>query len=113
MASVTVFKNVRCARCGKTPPIQQGFTNDRGFQYDNTLTLTLGGGYGMFLDDLDAEFGRQDAVNPRTTKILCHECSHAFCEFMGIDPSNWHTHVSAEHGGTQHADHHDGATGSG
>lgn len=94
--------DVLCYRCKKIIPRQWpqwqyeelGLT-DGTDQLDNNLSLEFHGGYGMFTDCI---------YNcPADKIILCHECAHDLCEFLGIDPSNWHTH-RPESG--QHPDHH-------
>lgn len=104
---VATYQDVTCDRCGKTPPKQGGgATNELWLQYDNVLILNLIGGYGMFTDP-DPGSTRSETFDPETTKILCHECAHEFAKWLDWDVHNSHTHVAAEHGGTQHSDHHD------
>ena len=85
-----------CQKCGEiipwayVPPPGHGPPENT----DNGLHMTLDGGYGEFIDTWQG----------RPEYWLCHDCAHAFCEWLGIDPRNWHTHrLDSGH----HPDHHD------
>lgn len=67
---------------------------DPAEELQNEATLIFTGGYGSFIDAFDS----------MPSLLLCHECAHELCEWIGIDPRNWHTH--SIYGG-QHNDHHD------
>lgn len=89
-----------CQRC-KSELIPQWIRTreDEGVvsdQYDNNLILEFHGGYGMFTDCI--------YTCPADKIILCHDCSHKLCEYLDVDPHNWHTH---RQGVGQHEDHHD------
>ena len=103
------YVDVRCSRtaCNKPLP-QQSISFPNSLQYDNNLVLDVRGGYGMFTDPMGNVPGVDDGrpFDPEQTLLLCHECAHEFAAWMGIDVSGWHTHVPADLGGTQHADHH-------
>jgi len=108
----TVYYEVKCEKCAKVLPEQEGFTNEHNLQYDNALILELHGGYGMFIDPVGLESDGDDVYppdagfNPATTVILCHECAHDLSLWLGLNPKNWHTH-SVNSG--QHPNHHDEA----
>lgn len=80
-----------CFKCKKEPPKQ--FESEYDFQRDNLLEVSFTGAYGMFVDPLFSYY----------LLHLCHECGHDLCDWLGIDPSNWHTHRPDT---GQHADHH-------
>lgn len=85
-----------CKKCGKEIPWQPPHAG-RYRNTDNGLHLTFDGGYGEFID---APF-----VNDQEVKyILCHECAHDLCDWLGVDAHNWHTHGIYS---GQHDDHHD------
>lgn len=85
-----------CKKCGKEIPKQPHAPGPYWYT-DNGLHLTFDGGYGEFID---APF----ADDREAKYILCHECAHDLCDWLGVDPRNWHTHAA---GSGQHADHHD------
>lgn len=92
-----------CNRCQKIIPLQWDSAKDEHpDQTDNDLSLEFHGGYGQFTDCI------YDC--PADTIRLCHECAHDLCDWLGLDPSTWHTH-SAESG--QHPDHHRGPNSNG
>lgn len=94
----THYTEVACDKCSK-PLEKQFITDPRSLQYDNALVLTLDGGYGMFLDDLDRDGTRFNEV---FDAILCHDCAHILAAWLGKDPSYWHGH---EAGYPPHAGH--------
>lgn len=67
----------QCAKCAKQIPV-----DDRG-EMDLELHVSLSGGYGSFHDS---------AVSGPEELVLCHECAHALCDFLGVNPHNWHSH---------------------
>ena len=87
-----------CKKCGKEIPLQhQYLPPDAEPSTDNGLLLIFDGGYGEFID---APF----VPKAEWQVQLCHECAHDLCDWLGVDPRNWHTHAA---GSGQHADHHD------
>jgi hypothetical protein len=73
-----------CKRCGRDVPVQPHNPND-DWNTDNGLHLSFDGGYGEFVD---TPFVADDELE----HLLCHECAHELCAWLGVDPSNWHTH---------------------
>ena len=65
-----------------------------GYQYENALAITLGGGYAMFFDDIEPFFSNMTAA---TTVFLCHDCAHKACEALPwldklLEPLKSHSH---------------------
>lgn len=86
---------VECHKCGEVIPRQwPEFPEYKNL--DNELVVEFHGGYGSFTDCVHE--------CPAHKIILCHRCSHYLCEFLDINPSNWHTHIPDS---GQHPDHHD------
>lgn len=94
-----------CHRCGKdmraqaVHPDHKWSTSDHDTfdpsqELQNECNLIFVGGYGSFTDDL----------GEMATLTICHECGHELCDWIGVDPRNWHTHSML---GGQHEDHHD------
>lgn len=101
---VVIYTDVTCNKCGKPPPKQSFPRPKETLQLDNVLLLEIHGGYGMFTDPMNYP---RNGYDPESTILLCHECAHELADWLGLDVHNWHTHVPAEFGGTQHTDHHD------
>lgn len=80
-----------CFRCNKDMRSTAGHLPD---ETDNECTLMFNGGYGSFID----------AMGEMPTLTICHECGHELCDWLGVDPRNWHTHSTTS---GQHPDHHD------
>lgn len=86
-----------CDNCN-APLRKHDYYDSDSTQYDNAMRITLGGGYGMFIES--DSFG-----GPAGEIIFCHECSHKLCElFPGFDqhvlPHSSHSHAMdwvAEH----------------
>lgn len=93
-----------CFRCNKDmrhSAYYGDFSSPLYGEQQNELTMLFVGGYGSFIDT---------AFDGCPTLTICHECAHELCEFLRIDPHNWHTHsqvVPAESHPGQHPDHHD------
>lgn len=86
-----------CHRCGAdmTYPAVHGEAGaHHGDETSNECNLMFVGGYGSFID----------SMGEIPTVTICHECAHLLCDWLGVDPRNWHTH--SVYGG-QHPDHHD------
>ena len=71
-----------CTKCKKQIPL-----NDHG-EMDLELQVSLGGGYGSFNDNI---------LDGPEELVLCHECAHALCDFLGINPHDWHSHPIEYH----------------
>lgn len=85
-------KSTSCTRCGQLIPLLTDFAPNT----DKGLELVLSGGYGEFYDSIDGE----QIVN------LCHDCAHAFCVFVGIDATTFHSHKNpTTHGGEYGQEH--------
>jgi len=72
-----------CFKCKQ--PVVAGFPDGDPATSNSEcgLTLRFDGGYGEFIDHLGT----------KATMVLCHECAHALCDFLGVDPYNWHSHT--------------------
>lgn len=82
----------KCHKCGEAIPLEHaGYPN-----LDNELTVEFHGGYASFTDCI--------YECPSYSITLCHRCAHYLCEFLDINPNNWHTHSPTS---GQHPDHHD------
>lgn len=90
-----------CFRCGAdmrhfaVHDVPEDAGTPRGDELDNECHIIFTGGYGSFYDAIGGKL---------PTLIICHECAHEMCAWLGIDPRHWHTH--SVYGG-QHGDHHD------
>lgn len=84
-------------RPGSAPVLINGEPNydigfDDHYQFDNALWVTLGGGYGMFVEY--EGFGGPSRV------VICHDCAHEACEKLPwlnrlIDPWASHSHKTS------------------
>ena len=86
--------NSKCDRCHSALNVIPGL-NPNGVQFDNAVVVSLNGGYAMFVDNFafdTGEYIRENGLNSETERLLCHDCAHKLCEFLGINPSTWHTH---------------------
>lgn len=86
------MSEVKCHKCDHVIPLQ----HEDHPNLDNALFIEFHGGYGSFTDCI--------YECPAHTVTLCHRCAHYLCDFLDINPNNWHTHIP-ESG--QHPDHHD------
>ncbi len=75
------------------------------FQFDNALWIGFFGGYGMFVDNMEATWPPFPADRILTgadyEAVLCHDCMHALCEanpwmMKLIDPEYGHSHRQDE-----------------
>lgn len=76
-----------CADCGTE--LGRVFADLGNRQYDNALELAVGGGYGMFFDNIDGDHN----------VFLCHDCAHKACgalPWLGrlIQPEKSHAHTA-------------------
>lgn len=74
--------SVVCSRCDN--PLPEPVEDGPGPRF--ALVVRLDGGYGMFCDP-----GFEDSDD--WARVLCHDCAHELCEFLGLDPRSWHAHV--------------------
>ncbi len=88
-----------CAACSKELVAESG-NEDTEYQFDNALWLGFFGGYGMFVDDIETEFGyvTPTLAGSANEAVLCHECAHELCEtvpWIGklIKPETSHAHT--------------------
>jgi hypothetical protein len=85
-----------CSACGQElQPVFEG-VSPRDYQYDNAMWIGLFGGYGMFVDNLDAQPGVVPGP-PDIALVVCHDCAHALCDAnpwlaKAIQPANSHAH---------------------
>lgn len=69
-----------CSRCDSAlpEPVEDGLGSEFA------LLVVLDGGYTMFCDPDVAEEDRR--------YVLCHDCGHELCDFLGVDARDWHHH---------------------
>lgn len=70
------------------------------YQFDNALWIGFFGGYGMFVDDIDTEFGYKSPMLKGAAEeaVLCHDCAHQLCETVPwikklLRPERSHAHT--------------------
>lgn len=68
------------------------------YQFDNALWIGFFGGYGMFVDNLDAD--HTPDLHADFQLVLCHDCAHTFMDenpFLKklFHPFNSHSHTAA------------------
>lgn len=68
---------------------------DTQYQFDNALWIHFEGGYGMFVDDVEAEL---TGSLPRHRVVICHECAHSLCDAISwikelLEPHSSHSHT--------------------
>jgi len=95
------------------------------YQFDNALWIGFHGGYGMFVDNMDATMPanfhlpvtEEDAIwteerklpgHPDHECVICHDCAHEACEKLPwlkrlIDP--WASHAHTSEYTENHPDH--------
>ena len=91
-----------CYACGAgLQPECRGHSEQDALRYehwDNALVVSLQGGYGMFIDNLDADISRPDIGRLGEYKVvICHDCAHRLCEQVPwmnqlIEPLRSHSH---------------------
>lgn len=72
---------MKCTGCATLLTPVQGL-DDTLYQFDNALWVGFYGGYGMFVDDLDTEWGltRPTLPGAASEAVLCHSCAHQLCQ---------------------------------
>lgn len=90
---------MNCKACEKELPVNE-WNKDTSYQFDNALWIGFFGGYGMFVDDIDTEFGynKPTLSGAAYEAVLCHECAHELCEtvpWIGklLRPLESHSHT--------------------
>jgi hypothetical protein len=78
---------MNCRQCGVELVPVRGCSAP---QFENAMSITFGGGYGMFLDDI--------VFDPKElTVFICHSCCHSLCDVITwvnelVAPSDSHSH---------------------
>ena len=93
------LKHMKCINCkNDLKPISGN--EDTKYQYDNALWIGFFGGYSMFVDDIDTEFGinKPTIAGAAQEAVLCHECAHELCETVPwinalLNPLESHAHT--------------------
>lgn len=80
-----------CSRCDSPLPEPE----EDGLGNAFALAVTLDGGYTMFCDP--------EVEDEERHYLLCHDCGHELCDFLGVDPRDWHQHRT---GRAWESDHH-------
>lgn len=71
---------MNCLACkAELRPVDGGFETD--YQFENALWIGFFGGYAMFVDGIETEFGY---ANPTIAgaahdAVICHNCAHDLC----------------------------------
>lgn len=72
---------MNCLSCGEEllPEIAN---SDTDYQFDNALWVGFFGGYGMFVDDIETEFGhtKPTLAGAAHEAVICHDCAHELCK---------------------------------
>jgi len=99
-----------CVKCKTELVLDSGVQPDNQYAYDNALWIAFHGGYGMFVDNIDATLdGNYGVIKGADYElVLCHECAHAFFDHNPwlteiVNPHDSHAHTTAYH--KAHPDH--------
>lgn len=87
-----------CVNCSKE--LKAGSINpESNYQFDNALWVGFFGGYGMFVDDIETDFGHKKPMLEGAAEeaVLCHDCAHELCEQVPwikrlLRPEKAHSH---------------------
>lgn len=91
---------MKCLACKQelTPESMNPETN---YQFDNALWIGFFGGYGMFVDDIDTEFGvKKPTISGSAFEaVICHDCAHKLCDDVPwinelLKPLGSHAHTA-------------------
>lgn len=88
-----------CVSCEKELAPESG-NSETEYQFDNALWVGFFGGYGMFVDDIETEYGYSKPMlaGAAHEAVLCHDCAHKLCEANPwieklLQPARSHAHT--------------------
>lgn len=92
---------MNCVSCKEELLVESG-SRETKYQFDNALWVGFFGGYGMFVDSAEAEFGycAPTLKGAAHEAVLCHDCAHELCSTNPwikelLKPNVSHTHTRA------------------